>query len=328
MKRLWAIPVAMAVACGGSGSFQENAASALPNKDSVQMSSPGNSSTALRASEPGTALTTDTGSKDATSNDAFYGLTVTVAVMFNVPVAVFLDLISNVAQQPPTSCTPTSCTWGPGSGPLDPNTYELTVSQDADGVSYDWALSGQPKSKPGSPFIQVVSGVAKPSGSPHHGSGSFTMDFDAAAQLDGTHTGQGKLVVSSYSNVGPAQLAVTFTGAQDGTHPTQIDNLAYSYAENASGGGDLQVAVHNTTTGDDFSVHSRWKNDGSGRADVQGQGSGTQVSLSDCWGAAPFTQVYFTSTLTVSAPPFGGPTTGSESACAFTPAAYSTLTAP
>jgi hypothetical protein len=329
MKRLLAvIPVAMAVACGGSGSFQENAAASLPNKSSVQMNTPGGSSSAKYA-PPSTALTSGDGaSKDAASNDSFYELTVGVAATFNVPVAAFLDLMASIAQNPPTSCTATSCTWGPGSSALDANNFELVVSQDADGESFDWSFKGQAKSQPNSDFVTLASGVAKPSGEAHHGSGSFTMDFDAAQKLDGRHSGTGKLDVSSYSNVGPAQLAVTYTGATD-SNGTDKDDIAYTFAADASGGGDLQFAVKNLTTSDHFSVHSRWKNDGSGRADVNyANGVGSLVdNASDCWGAAPFTQVFFTSSIKINAPPFASASDiGLQSSCAFSSAVFSSLT--
>jgi hypothetical protein len=323
VKKLLIVPMAMALACGGtsSGDFSKDSArAAMPN--SVAMNTPGGTSSAAQANPNDL-----TASPNAVSNDFFFGLTISVAVTFNAPVAVFLGLVETVTQAEPTNCTPTSCTWGPGSGALEANTYKLVVSMDADGSSYDWELDGQAKSRPSSAFVTIVSGVAKPSGTPHHGSGSFTVNFDNANTLDGVlaTAPTGKMVVSSYSNVGPAALAVTYTGATDSS-TNGLENIAYSYADDSTGGGDLQFAVHNTKTADDFSVHSRWKNNGQGRADVQGAGGGLTIKDSDCWGAAPFTNVYFTSNITVNSPPFAGPTTGSPTACAFSDAAYSSLT--
>jgi hypothetical protein len=234
--------------------------------------------------------------------------------------------VEAVTQNEPTSCTADSCTWGPGSSPLDYNVFKLVVTRSGDG--FDWALSGQAKTRPSSDFVTFISGHAVPGPQPHHGTGNFTVDFDASNTLDGPHDATGKLVVSNYSNVGPAQLAVTYTGAKDSQHAGQFNNIAYDYANNDTGGGDLQFAVHNTTSLDDFSVHSRWRNDGQGRADVEGQGSGNIVQLSECWGAAPFMVSYFNSSVTAVAPPFGGPVSGVASACAYAPAAFSTLTAP
>ncbi len=52
----------------------------------------------------------------------------------------------------------------------------------------------------------------------------------------------------------------------------QRNNVVYDYAADATGGGDMQIAVHNLTTDARFSLHSRWKSDGEGRADVNGSG--------------------------------------------------------
>jgi len=134
--------------------------------------------------------------------------------------------------------------------------------------------------------------------------------------------------VTEYSNVGPAKLKVNFTGARDDKQPTQRNNIVYTYANDTTGGGDLDFAMHNTTTGDRFSVHSRWKNDGRGRADVAGLGGGYDISLSECWGPAPFIVTYFSSSLKIMLAPWGGPDSGAERQCAYRPAAFSSKSAP
>jgi len=323
MRKLLAVPLMAAVACGG-GALKDQARNALPDKSTVAMGSPQSPTTASAAAPADQSVQNSTAGQPS----PFFTLTVTVATVFNVPVAAFLGLIEAITQQEPTKCDATSCTWGPGSSALDYNNYELVVSKDSDGMSFDWALSGQAKSRPGSAFVTFADGKATPGPQPHHGSGNFNIDFDAAATLDGPHDATGQLNVTSYTNVGPTQLAVTYLGAKDSNVATQRNNILYTYANDTTGGGDLDFALHNTTTGDRFSVHSRWKNDGEGRADVQGLGSGVSVSLSECWGPAPFDVVYFNSSVTLNLPPFGGPQSGSESACAYSPAAFSSKTAP
>ena len=56
-------------------------------------------------------------------------------------------------------------------------------------------------------------------------------------------------------------------------------------------------------------------------------GSGS-LSLSECWGAAPFNVVYFSSSVKVVVAPWGGPDSGSEAQCAYAPAAFSSKSAP
>jgi hypothetical protein len=320
MRKLLALSLVSAVACGPQ-SFKDKSRDALPSKDAVAMGSP-------NSSQP-TSLGGDQITQDSTAgqHSPFFDLTVSVAFAFNGGTALMLGIVEAVTNTEPTSCTETSCTWGPGSGPLDFNDYKLVVTQNGD--AFDWELSGKDKAKPSSDFVVFMSGKAKPGPQPHHGSGSFLVDFDKAALLGGTHNETGQLNVKAYSNVGPAHLDVLVTGAKDtGDHPGTLNNLDYSYANDTIGGGDLDIAVHNTTSQDRFSVHSRWKNDGHGRADVAGLGSGYNVSLSECWGAAPFSVQFFSSNVKIVVPPFGGPDSGDASLCAYADAAFSTKTAP
>ncbi|MGZ6124935.1 MAG: hypothetical protein ACXWLR_08240 [Myxococcales bacterium] len=319
MKKLIALPLVAAVACGG-GAFKDQARDAMPSKESISMGSPSSS-----AASSSTALVSQ--DSVAGQQSPFWGLTVGVAVVFNVPTAAFLDLLTHVVEDnDPTSCDATSCTWGPGSGALERVAYLLVVSRDADGTSFDWQLSGAVK--PGTDFTVFATGIAKPGPQRHHGSGSFQLDFDKMASLGIAGGAAGQMNVTSYSNVGPAQLAVTFMGANANDPPGTKNNLLYTYANDNAGGGDLDFAVHNTTSQDRFSVHSRWKNDGRGRADVAGLGSGYNVSLSECWGAAPFDVTYFSSNIKVVVFPWGGPDAGSETQCAYSPAAFSEKSAP
>ncbi|HYS08914.1 MAG TPA: hypothetical protein VEP66_09220 [Myxococcales bacterium] len=321
MRNLIALPLVAAVACSG-GAFKDQARGAMPSNESVSMGSP--------SSSAGTSSSAALVSNDSVAGDRskFFQLTATVAVVFNVPTGLFLGLLQHVVEDfEPTSCDANSCTWGPGSGPLDPVAYQLVVSRNADGESFDWTLSGAVK--PSTTLVAFASGNAIPGPQKHHGSGSFTVDYDKAAILGIGGGATGQMQVTSYSNVGPAQLHVTFLGAYDTDHPGTKNNIVYAYVNDNQGGGDLDIAVHNTTSGDRFSVHSRWKNDGRGRADVAGLAGGySSIALSECWSAAPFNVTYFTSTVKVVVDPWGGPDSGSESQCAYSPAAYSQSTAP
>jgi hypothetical protein len=321
MRTLSALPLLAAIACGGAQSFKDQSRNALPSKSTVAMGAPNSASPTAGAPDQITQNST------AGEHSPFFDLTVVVSTTFNLGAAVMLGIIESITLTEPTSCTATSCTWGPGHGPFDYNDYKLVVSKAGDG--FDWNLSGRDiHAQASASFTSFMSGHAIPGVQAHHGSGNFLIDFDAAATLPGPHDATGQLDVTKYTNVGPAQLEVTYMGAKDGQHAGQINNIVYSYANDTTGGGDLDFAVHNTTSNDSFSVHSRWKNSGTGRADVQGTGGGVHVALSECWGAAPFQVVYFSSNIQQIIPPFGGPTSGAVSACAYADAMFSTKVAP
>jgi hypothetical protein len=327
MKKLLALPLVAAVACGGAA-FKDQARDAMPSKDSISMGSPSSSSGASS-----TALVAQQGSTDSTAGQPspFFALTAGVSVVFNVPTAIFLDLLRHVVEDfEPTSCDEHSCTWGPGSGALEAVAYKLVVNRDGDGVSFDWTLSGTLKPVTGaSVFVTFANGVATPGPQKNHGSGNFQIDFDKMATLGIAGNATGLMQVTSYSNVGPAQLSVTFLGAPDNDHPGQKNNIVYAYKNDNAGGGDLDFATHNTTSGDRFNVHSRWKNDGRGRADVEGLPVGyAAVSLSECWGAAPFDVVFFHSSEQSYVALWAGPDSGSEGQCAYAPADFSETSAP
>jgi len=323
MRTLSALPLLAAIACGGAQSFKDQSRNALPSKSTVAMGAPSSASPTSGAPDQITQNST------AGQHSPFFDLTVGVSTTFNLSAAVMLGIIESITLTEPTSCTATSCTWGPGHGALDYNNYMLVVTRVGDG--FDWNLSGRDiNAQASASFTSFMSGHAVPGAQAHHGSGNFLIDFDAAATLPGPHDATGQLDVTSYTNVGPTHLDVTYLHAKDSdpTHPGQFDNIVYSYANDTTGGGDLDFAVHNTTSNDSFSVHSRWKNSGTGRADVQGTGGGVHVALSECWGAAPFQVVYFSSNITANLPPFGGPTSGAVSACAYADAMFSTKVAP
>jgi hypothetical protein len=316
MQKLLVLSVAAALACGAS--FKDQSRDAMPSNGSVQMGSPqpaqpAGSSALVQASTVGDFST-------------WWGTTVGVAGVFNAGTGWVLGLLVAITDNEPTSCTSDSCTWGPGSSALDANTFKLVVTRDGNNFKYE--LSAEPKSKPGSGFIVFLSGSTAPGPQRHHGSGTFTIDFDKAALLDRPSDDTGKLTVV-YTNVGPVHISATFNGAKntDPKHLGQKNNLKYDYANDTSGGGDLDLAVHNTVTDERFSIHSRWKNDGKGRADVEAKGTSStgayDAHLSECWGAAPFSVVFFQSDLSL----VFGPNSGIERSCAYLTAAYSTTQA-
>ena len=298
MRKLLALSLAAAAACGG-GSFKDQAREALPDSGGVKMGP----QQAQMQSQPGTTQ------QNATQLSGWYLVTVAYSVAINAGTAWTLGVVEAVIESEPKSCTADSCTWGPGSNALDPNTYQLTVTRNANG-SFDWKLEGQSKAAPpGAPFSKIIYGNAVPSGQRHRGSGTFTVDLNAAAQLSGHSSDQGTIAIE-YSNVGPAHVVAHFNGVKDQNNPTQLGNAYYNYQADITGGGDMEIAWHNLSTTERDDIHSRWKADGSGRADVTVQQPAATATFSECWStAATGFNVVFSATV------------GSESACSFAPAA-------
>jgi hypothetical protein len=279
MRKLMCLCIALVAACG-AGAFKDQARDAMPDSSGVQMKTPSNSSSQMQSSS-------DSSAQALTSANAsdWYKVTVAYAAAVNFGTVWTLGIVEAVVANEPTTCTSDSCTWGPGSGALDPLTYQLVVKKSAD--TFDWELDAQPKSAPSSAFVKLISGNAIPSGIRHRGSGTFTIDLDAAATLPGHATDQGKIVIA-YSNIGPAHVEAHFNGVKDSNpnHSGQLGNAYYNYQENASGGGDLEIAWHNLTSDERDDIHSRWKVDGSGRADVQVVQTGAMGQFSECWDTA------------------------------------------
>jgi hypothetical protein len=201
-----------------------------------------------------------------------------------------LFVLENVVAQPPTSCSGSTCTWGPGSGTFDVNVYKLVVAE----VSghYEYTLSAEPKSKPGSGFVSILTGKAYPSGTPRKGHGDFTADFDASATLDHiagwTQTDFGTLTIA-YDNRTDVAVTATFLNGRnaddpgpDPANPNRF-NAAYDFKASPSG-GDLQVAWRTLPpdAARTVNLHSRWTTNGQGRGDAAFT-PGAIATWNECW---------------------------------------------
>ncbi|HYV64598.1 MAG TPA: hypothetical protein VE964_00055 [Myxococcales bacterium] len=280
MRKLLALSCAFAAACGGSAAFKDQARDAMPDSAGVAMGPQQAQSTQSNA------LIAEGSSKDLIGADPWYNATVAFAASVNLGTAFTLGAVAAVTTTEPTSCTQNSCTWGPGSGALDPNEYMLVVTQNASG-SFDWTLSGRSKANVSGNFVSLISGNAVPSGQRHRGSGTFTINLDNVGVLSGRSTDKGTIDIT-YSNLGPAHVQANFHNliSQDSQHAGDVGNAYYNFQADITGGGDMEIAWHDVTNEERDDIHSRWKADGSGRADVQVVKPGTNVQLSECWSAA------------------------------------------
>ncbi len=282
MKRALVLIAAALTACGGSKIDATQARNALPTAASVQIATPDQSTTSQ-------ALTADgTTSFALTAQSSAYRLTRDVAGTVNLGVGLWIGLLELVVALPPTSCAADTCTWGPWAetDPLKPPaSYQLTVTKEGESqYSYKFSAAAGTSTT----FADIIAGTVSPNGVPHHGAGSFTVDFDAARTVNSTGTDTGKLVVN-HDNVAGLKIDETLTGGTDqqGARKGDKVNSVYAFDQNASG-GDLQVGLHYAATATNpettFTLHSRWDSTGAGRADFTYKAP-TVADASECWGA-------------------------------------------
>jgi len=298
MKKLSSLIAAalLLAACGASEDPANQYRDAMPKAGAVQVGTPQTEGTAGALSVATGAL----GDSSATQSE-YAIMSRNLARTFNGGVALTLRLVQYITTFRPTSCDDASCTWGPWVDDDGLNRWKLTVEKVADG-EYDYVLAGQPGSNPAAAWVSLITGTAHPVDR-DHGSGTFTIDFEAQTALDHGPLWQqhdfGHLDVV-YDNTHDVSIAATFLDAVDSEsdpdHPHHL-NAAYSF-QHAASGGTLQIAFENLVSSETVSMRTRWSPSGAGRADVvydpDGAGATAAVTASECWAGAAqdYAEVY------------------------------------
>jgi hypothetical protein len=316
MKRALILTAALLTACGNKDLTADEIRGALPQKEAAQINAPTGGPAVAKAILPDRAVSSLIPGVGDVSG--YYVSTATLAAAVNGSVIFALGTLHAVVQLPPTHCDKASCTWGPGSHPLEPNEWKLTVTKVGD--HYDYALAGQHKATP-TGFVTVLSGSAWSDGG-GRGHGTFLVDNDAAQALGNTDTGT---LDVEYDNRTSPTIGATFLGftGSDG----HLGNAAYRYAEEATG-GDLQVGFHDLTAAVNPSLrlHSRWNLQGAGRGDASyaQTAPAATYTASECWSSAlvnpPFRVVFYADSTPASV--------GTEASCAFATASPPTISVP
>jgi hypothetical protein len=175
--------------------------------------------------------------------------------------------------------------WGPHSEPLDKNAWRLTVTR-VDKHVFSWALDGKAKAADDSAFITILSGTHTRAVDGHdrpienYGSGTFVVNWDAAQTLPDHDKAVG-VATFTYARVSPAAVTtidVDFKGIKDDPPSTELYNALYRYTATPGAGGELKYAAkrdyypdpHPSNSAlEDFTIHSRWQETGSGRTDYE-----------------------------------------------------------
>lgn len=245
------------------------------------------------------------------------GVTALAAFLVNGSVALVLGRVGEVVATNPKQLTQNAAEWGPVSKPLWKDEYKLSMTRV--GSEYTYEGFGRPRS--GGDFTSVITGTHKLTATGSEG--SFTLDYDGLAKLTNPPNTVGKAVVTyTRSRQGDLELTIDFiqTGSPNDTKRT---NSKYTFSQVEGGEGHLEFVVDSnyvTTSAAEerLSIKSRWKWDGSGRADVIGSSGDltTPVQFTECWDDA-HARTYYNDTLQLF------PTEGVESDCAFNVASFS-----
>jgi hypothetical protein len=297
MKKLtsWTAAAALTLAaCGASEDPAQKYRDAMPKAAAVQVGTPDSDQTAANALVSSSASLVDgTAPKSEYAVMSYY-----LALTLNGGVGWTLTFVQFVTAFPPTSCDDASCTWGPWVDDHGLNRWKLTV-QKVDGA-YEYVLAGQRGSDTASPWASLIAGTAYPVDRAH-GSGAFTIDFDAEATLEHGPLWEqkdfGRLDVT-YDNTRDASITAEFVGARNSDPlDRHFLNAAYSFQDAASG-GTLQIAFENLDTTEVVKLRTRWSAGGAGRGDVvydpDGAGAADPVKASECWAGAAqeYAEVY------------------------------------
>ncbi len=227
-----------------------------------------------------------------------YRMTHGVTGAVNFWTAAVLHLVRDITRHPPTTMTETQAVWGPHTEPLSKITWKLTVNRVGDGV-HDYKLEGKDKTKDDSTYVTVLSGThttAKDATTGEaledYGSGTFTIDWDARAQIpdhNATEMGKGTFTYSRLAPGSQVTVAVDFQQVRDAESGQRID-VDYGYAANPGEGGTFDFAVLKNMDAqaqlERISIRSRWQETGAGRADVKFSGGdmgAATATINECW---------------------------------------------
>lgn len=305
----------------------------VPSHDDVVMTIP--SDTAAQQSALSAGGVSKTASALLGEKAELYRTTRDITVVVNGATVAVLTLVRTITEFPPSTVGTDVAVWGPHTGPLEANTWRLTVNRVGTGM-FQYNLEAKPRGTADAMYLSVLSGhhnVANPGARrrphlPSYGSGDFVLDWDNAQRLPDhdDNVGKAAFVYSRPAAAAPVNINVTFTQVRDKETGMLID-ARYGYEQMPGQGGNFQFtltknAIVTSAALETMTVRSRWKESGAGRSDVKlagGDLATTEATVNECWGAgdAGFVSVYLSNS-------YGDPAKmwGAQADCAFVSAEY------
>jgi hypothetical protein len=297
---------------------------ALPEASNVRVAGPEAESGGERTQTGAFASLLADGAAPAQGTAQWYRFTRNVRDGVNLVTAGVLGSVWYVVHTRPTTVGENYAEWGPYTDALDPVTWLLRVERVSD-HEYDYRLQGRPRaSDSDDDYLTVLEGTGYGKADSRHGDGHFTVDLDAQRTLDpdrhendsGTVTIIHDLPASIGRKLGALPREITaIIDPPDDSELTIVSNANEDGTGQLDVSGRVDVDESKDTAIEDVAILSRFRADGSGRADVviaagDVPASIGAVSISECWGS-DFSRTYYTDSVE------SAPTEGDVSACVY-----------
>jgi hypothetical protein len=333
-KIVSSIAVALvALAVAGCGRKPVDFAYGFPTDEQVKVAMPTSSGSGLREAPEGMPESMARPAPGETAD--LYQLTRGATYLVNGATLWVLGGLRAATVHRPSSVVGETAVYGPHTPYLSAVTWKLTVTR-TDFNVFTYVLEAKDKTADDTTFRTVMSGShtvsvnARGAPIPGHGEGTFLIEWDKAAGLQGSDRNVGTAEFR-YGHVDPkseAYVEVSFNNIANGD-PNQSFNSEYRFKLQPDQSGEFQFALDINmhpfqpakSALERWSVKSRWQSEGAGRSDVRATGGDLTApqTVSECWDAG-FLSRYYAS----SEEPASG--YGTEaSACAFATASYSEL---
>ncbi len=309
MKKMFGVLASLSLAACGPQIETVSFKDGLPSKEAAKLEVPAKSSQSIRE---GMATVKQQARGDLSGTWLVTGGTVLVVNGITLWTLGALDFVAHFE---PTSDDGTTATWGPHNNDWEGTTWKLIAMRTAPNA-FKYSLQAKAKGAPDSEYVAFITGSHTVAVDDEgraikgYGEGRFDIDYDKAARLPHQSNKHGRV---SFQYARPSPTAAATVGV-DLTEFTDSDarpsTAAYRYSQVPGGEGSFEFATDSNINWfelgkeakERWTIKSRWKASGDGRADVRASGGDltNPVTLNECWdsnlrsvfldGSAPYQQ--------------------------------------